>query len=90
VFFSHNYTKTPELAVKAVLDAGTDIDCGDFTKTYAQSALDKGVIQMSDVEARLRKSFWVRFRLGHFDPPGELTAARAVFDTKTLEPTPSL
>ena len=78
VFFSHNYTATPELAVKAVLQAGTDLDCGDFTKTYAQSALDKGVISMhADVEPRLRNQLRVRFRLGHFDPPGPLQDIQA-------------
>merc|ERR1719361_1240101 len=30
VYFSHHYTKTPEEAVREVLRAGTDIDCGSF------------------------------------------------------------
>lgn len=28
VFKSHNYTKTPEESVLAVIQAGTDVDCG--------------------------------------------------------------
>jgi beta-D-xylosidase 4 len=30
VFYQHNYTKTPEEAVRDVLRAGTDVDCGSF------------------------------------------------------------
>lgn len=79
VFASHNYTKTPEEAVRDVLRAGTDIDCstsvtgGDsFVQNYSQSALDKGLITEKDLDDRLRKTFRVRMRLSHFDPKGVL------------------
>jgi beta-D-xylosidase 4 len=36
VFYTHNFTKTPEEAVRAVLEAGTDVDCGGFVQKYAQ------------------------------------------------------
>eukprot|EP00929_Paragymnodinium_shiwhaense_P108365 TRINITY_DN74684_c0_g1_i1.p1 TRINITY_DN74684_c0_g1~~TRINITY_DN74684_c0_g1_i1.p1 ORF type:complete len:799 (-),score=165.79 TRINITY_DN74684_c0_g1_i1:519-2915(-) len=76
VFFSHNYTKTPEEAVQAVLRAGTDVDCGSATDSlmakYAKSAFDKGLITQDDIDERLKMLFRVRMRLSHFDPLGPL------------------
>ena len=72
VYNSHHYTATPEEAVKVILDAGTDVDCGGFMTANAQSALNKGVIQVSDMDTVLKRLFRVRLRLGHFDPPSVL------------------
>jgi hypothetical protein len=72
VYFNHHYTRTPEEAVRDVLRAGTDIDCGGFVSTYAPSALAQGLITQADIDARLRRSLRVRFRLSHFDPLGPL------------------
>ena len=72
VFNSHNYTDTPEEAVREVLRAGTDIDCGSFVSDHAASALKKGVITEDDIDERLHKAFKLRFRLQHFDPAGPL------------------
>jgi len=72
VFNNHHYTSTPEEAVRAVLRAGTDVDCGDFVPTHAQSALQKGIITESDLNDRLAYLLRMRMRLGHFDPVGPL------------------
>jgi beta-glucosidase-like glycosyl hydrolase len=72
VFYSHHYTKTPEEAVRDVLRAGTDVDCGGFVTLFAKSALDKGLITEADLDARLYNLFKVRMRLSHFDPIGPL------------------
>ena len=77
VFSKHNYTKTAEEAVKAVLHAGTDIDCVSFVPQHAQSALDKKVISEEDIDARLKMLFRVRMRLSHFDPTGPLNSISA-------------
>eukprot|EP00756_Hemistasia_phaeocysticola_P047947 Hpha_TRINITY_DN22398_c0_g1::TRINITY_DN22398_c0_g1_i1::g.177853::m.177853/K15920/XYL4; beta-D-xylosidase 4 len=74
VYNSHHYTATPEEAVRAVLHAGTDVDCTSFVGKYAQSALDKKLITEGDLDARLQMLFKVRMRLGHFDPAGPLQA----------------
>merc|ERR1712048_665233 len=70
VYFSHHYTDTVEDAVREVLRAGTDIDCGGFIGKYAQSALDKGTITEKDLDDRLKLAFRMRMRLNHFDPTG--------------------
>jgi pre-mRNA-splicing factor SYF2/beta-D-xylosidase 4 len=77
VFRSHHYTSTPEEAVRDVLHAGTDVDCGGFTTAHAQSALDKGLITEADIDERMAKLFRVRMRLSHFDPLGPLDAIPA-------------
>ena len=72
VLYNHHYTATGEEAVKAILHAGTDSDCGDFFAKYGQSALDQKLITEADLDARLEKLFRVRMRLSHFDPIGPL------------------
>ena len=39
---------------------------------YAPTALANGLIAQEDIDSRIRNLFRVRFRLGHFDPPGPL------------------
>ena len=50
VFNNHHFNPTKEESVKAVLQAGTDIDCGGFVGSNAQSALDKKVITEDDIK----------------------------------------
>jgi len=76
VFEKHHYEATPEEVVRDVLRAGTDIDCTHYVGDHAQSALTKGIITEEDLDDRLRKSFRVRMRLGHFDPPGAMQAIK--------------
>lgn len=72
VFYSHHYTATPELAVQAVLRAGTDVDCGSFVPTFANSSLTAGNITLTDIDTALHRLFRMRIRFGSFDPPGPL------------------
>ena len=59
-------------AVKAILHAGTDVNCGIFMQTYAPQALANGTITEEDLNVILRRQFRLRLRLGHFDPPSAL------------------
>jgi beta-glucosidase-like glycosyl hydrolase len=72
VYTTHHYTATPGEAVRDVLRAGTDVDCGGFVTHNAQGALDNKTITVDDIDVRLRYLFRMRLRLGHFDPPGPL------------------
>jgi len=67
VFTTHHFTATPEEAVAAVLKAGTDVDCQSFVGEHAEKALKQGLVTEAEMDKRLRNSFRVRFRLGHFD-----------------------
>lgn len=48
------------------------MDCSEFTKTYTPKALAQNLITQDDIDSRIRNLFRVRFRLGHFDPPGPM------------------
>jgi len=72
VFDPHHYTATKEESVKAVLEAGTDVDCGGWVTQNIKSAMDKGLVSEELVDKRLKYLFRVRMRLQHFDPPGFL------------------
>ena len=49
----NSHTETPEEAVRNVLLAGTDIDCGTFVTRFAASALNKSIITVKDIDDRL-------------------------------------
>lgn len=74
VFFRHNYTRTPEEAVRDVLRATTDVDCGGFVSQYAPSALKKGLISVANLDARIANLLRMRFRLAHFDASSPLNS----------------
>ncbi|GMH87461.1 hypothetical protein TrVE_jg11584 [Triparma verrucosa] len=67
VFESHNFTETPEESVQKILRAGTDVDCGHFIKENLESALNKDVITMDDIDLSIARQFSLRMRLSHFD-----------------------
>ena len=72
VWNQHNYTKTPEEAVAAILRAGQDINCGGFEAAHISAAIEQGLATTADLETSLRHTLGVRMRLGHFDPSGPL------------------
>ena len=74
VFNDHRFTKTPEEAIKVVIDAGLDVDCGGGSKEvgYLNNALTQKLITEAELEERLAEGFRVRMRLSHFDPDGPL------------------
>ena len=85
VFFNHNFTKTPELAVKSILQAGVDVNCGNFMQTYAPAALKQGIIAEADLDIRIRNLLKVRFRLGHFNPLPNISSTEGMCLNATLE-----
>eukprot|EP01043_Picozoa_sp_COSAG02_P028767 COSAG02_NODE_1759_length_11042_cov_3.648725_15_plen_75_part_00 len=62
VLANHHYEPTGEEAVRDILHAGTDSDCGGFLGKYGPSALEKGLITEADLDARLKMLFRVRMR----------------------------
>lgn len=55
--------------IGAVMDAGTDINCGDSMRwEKMEEALAQGYITMEQVDAALERLLRVHFRLGLFDP----------------------
>ena len=72
VFYSHHFGATTSDAVRLIVAAGTDIDCGGFMTDEAPRAIADGNVTQEQLDEMLRRLFRVRLRLGHFDPPGAL------------------
>lgn len=69
IMLTQNYTSTVQDTVAVALLSGTDLECGQFYKKYAQVALDNKTITESDIDRALIRTFTVLVRLGWFDPP---------------------
>ncbi len=80
---------TALLAAAISMNATTDIDLG-YDSVYVDwlpEAVEAGLVQQSTIDAAVRRSLMLRFRLGDFDPArcifvvtqGELCSAFAYF-----------
>jgi beta-glucosidase len=68
IYGNHHYVKTPEEAAAIAVKAGCDLECGD-TYQYLHNAVQKGLLNESDIDICVRRLFTARFKLGLFDPP---------------------
>ncbi|KAH7683511.1 Xylan 1,4-beta-xylosidase protein [Dioscorea alata] len=64
---AQGYAKAPEDAVADVLQAGMDVNCGNYMQKYAGSAIQQKKITESDINRALQNLFTIRMRLGLFD-----------------------
>ncbi len=65
----HHFFKTgAEAAARSIL-AGCDLDCGWEYRNDLKEALDKGLLEVKDLDSALTRVLSARFRLGEFDPP---------------------
>ncbi|MBB5212590.1 glycoside hydrolase family 3 C-terminal domain-containing protein [Microbulbifer hydrolyticus] len=68
---AHNVVKAPAAAAAWALKAGTDVNCGTGRlSTFANLgfALQREMIDESDIDTALKRLFTTRFKLGMFDP----------------------
>lgn len=68
IYTTHHYTSTPDQAAADALNAGVDLDCGEFYKNL-QGAVDSGLVNESLVTTAVERLFVQRFSLGMFDSP---------------------
>jgi beta-glucosidase len=67
--YGHHFFKTgSEAAARSIL-AGCDLDCGWEYRRDLKEALDKGFLEVKDLDTALTRVLSARFRLGEFDPP---------------------
>src|SRR3990172_7285870 len=65
----HHFFETgAEAAARSIL-AGCDLDCGLEYRKDLKEALDKGLLEVKDLDTALSRVLSARFRLGEFDPP---------------------
>ncbi|KAF9619032.1 hypothetical protein IFM89_004376 [Coptis chinensis] len=66
---------TPVDAVAQSLNAGLDLDCGDYVPKYGGEAIKKGKVAEAKLEEALKNLYIVLMRLGWFDGiPGNYSA----------------
>ncbi|KAL3616166.1 putative beta-D-xylosidase 2 [Castilleja foliolosa] len=67
LYESQHYTRTPEEAAAIAIKAGLDLDCGPFLALHTESAVQKGLVNESDINGALANTLTVQMRLGMFD-----------------------
>jgi beta-glucosidase len=83
--FYKNHKTHPD-AASAAADAvyhGTDIDCGFMAYHALIEAVEKGIINESQIDVSLQRLFQVRIRLGMFDPKDKVPFSK--IDETALE-----
>ncbi|WP_019637797.1 glycoside hydrolase family 3 protein [Paenibacillus fonticola] len=84
----HGYLETYKEAVaRSVKEGGIDsiTDDGELIKEALREALAEGLLAETDLDAALRNTFRVRFRLGEFDPEEDNPYA-AIDESVILQP----
>ncbi|ETP11715.1 hypothetical protein F441_12812 [Phytophthora nicotianae CJ01A1] len=67
VIYRHHYTQSPEQTCATTLDAGMDLNCGEFLSQHLPLALEKGIVTTKMVHDALKNQFRVLMRLGMFE-----------------------
>lgn len=67
----HHYSPDAAHASAIAVLAGTDTDCGRAYEALPQ-AVNEGLISEKDIDVAVKRLFTARFRLGMFDPAGEV------------------
>jgi len=64
----HGYAANFSQAAAMALNAGTDIDCGSIYPQYLPDAIASGMTTEAALDASLRRTFYLQFLTGRFDP----------------------
>ena len=69
---THGYAKDAAEASALAIKAGNDL-CSGKTYEALDEALKRGLVTETDIDQALRRLFYLRFKLGQFDPPERVT-----------------
>ncbi|RLN73890.1 hypothetical protein BBJ28_00006355 [Nothophytophthora sp. Chile5] len=67
VIYNHHYTQSPEQTCATTLDAGMDLNCGNFLREHLPKALEQGIVTTEMMHTALKNQFRVLMRLGMFE-----------------------
>ncbi|MED6221861.1 Endo-1,4-beta-xylanase 2, variant 2 [Stylosanthes scabra] len=67
LFKNQHYTKTPEEAAAKSIQAGLDLNCGNFLGRYTEGAVKQGLLDEASVTNAVSNNFATLMRLGFFD-----------------------
>ena len=71
----HKYVATQEEAAAVSMNASTDLDLGydETYPDYLQNAVNDNLVNEQNIKDAVWRSFYLRMRLGDFDPPSKVT-----------------
>ena len=75
VYSSHHYVNSTELGAAVSMNASTDLDLG-YDEIYPknlQKAIDDHFVEEETIREAVWRSFYLRMRLGDFDPPSKVS-----------------
>jgi beta-glucosidase len=75
IHLHHQVVATAAEAAALAVKAGCDLNCGG-TYPALREAVEDGLIDEATIDQAIKRLFTARFRLGMFDPPGEVPYAR--------------
>ena len=75
----HKVTSRPEESVALAVDKGCDVNCG-CTYEFLVKAVQEGLLDESTVDESLARLFTTRFKLGMFDPQGDVPFSKISMD----------
>jgi beta-glucosidase len=84
VWSGHKYTKDAAEASAACLKAGNDLCSGESYKALPE-ALARGLITQKDIDLALSRLLRLRFFLGQFDPPEQVSFSKIGVDQVATE-----
>ncbi|GAB4853477.1 NAD(P)H-dependent D-xylose reductase (XR) [Ancistrocladus abbreviatus] len=67
LYNSQHYTNTPEQAAADTILAGLNLDCGTFLGQHTEAAVQRGLLNKSDIDNAISYNFATLMRLGFFD-----------------------
>ena len=75
VYTHHKYVDSLELSAAVSMNASTDLDLGpaEIYPRYLQKNIDDHLVAEETVKAAVWRSFYLRMKLGDFDPPSEVS-----------------
>jgi beta-glucosidase len=69
LFDGHKYVENVQEAIALALNAGIDMECGDYFKQHLLEVVADGLVSEEIIDQALRRLFLSRFKLGLYDPP---------------------
>jgi beta-glucosidase len=69
LFDGHKYVANVQEAIALALNAGIDMECGDYFKKHLGEVVESGLVSEETINTAVRRLLLSRFRLGLYDPP---------------------
>jgi len=75
VYSRHKYVNSTELSAAVCMNASTDLDLGhdEIYPNNLQKAIDDHLVEVETIKEAVWRSFYLRMRLGDFDPPSKVS-----------------